>query len=312
MAGLLAPLSSGASVVLPSAGRFSAGTFWEDAVACGVTYYTAVPTMHQILVSRAATDFPKDNPPPLRVIRSCSSSLAPATLEQVEKAFGAPVLEAYAMTEASHQMTSNPLPKYGPRKPGTVGVPQGSLEVTILGPAPDFRKLSRGEVGEVCIRGPNVTSGYVNNPAANADSFVRGWFRTGDQGKLDEDGYLTLTGRIKELINRGGEKISPIEVDGVLLSHPFIAEAVSFAAPDVKYGEVVAAAVVLNESGREEEKKGSDVVKGIQEYCSGKLAAFKVPNPVFLAEQLPKTATGKVQRRLMVDAFLPSKVKSGE
>jgi acyl-CoA synthetase (AMP-forming)/AMP-acid ligase II len=129
MAGLLAPLAARATVVLPAAGRFAASTFWQDAVQYGATYYTAVPTMHQILVSRAEQDYPSATPPPLRAIRSCSSSLAPATLQKVEAAFNAPVLEAYAMTEAAHQMTSNPLPKHGPHKPGTVGKPQGSVKV---------------------------------------------------------------------------------------------------------------------------------------------------------------------------------------
>jgi acyl-CoA synthetase (AMP-forming)/AMP-acid ligase II len=216
MAGLLSPLLSGASVVLPEAGKFSAGTFWKDAVDHKVTFYTAVPTMHQILVSRAEKDYPKDNPPPLRVIRSCSSSLAPATLFQVEKLFKAPVLEAYAMTEASHQMTSNPLPKHGERKPGTVGKPQGSVKVAILDDSCNV--LGPDKVGEVCIQGPNVTRGYKNNPVANKEAFAGGWFHTGDQGYLSEDGYLSLTGRIKELINRGGEKISPLEVCFIHLS----------------------------------------------------------------------------------------------
>ena len=216
MAGLLSPLLSGASVVLPEAGKFSAGTFWQDAVEHQVTFYTAVPTMHQILVSRADKDYPSKKPPPLRVIRSCSSSLAPATLFEVEKLFKAPVLEAYAMTEASHQMTSNPLPKFGERKPGTVGKAQGSVKVAILNE--ECKILGPGEVGEVCIQGPNVTKGYRKNPKANKEAFAGGWFHTGDQGYLSEDGYLTLTGRIKELINRGGEKISPLEVCGCSLS----------------------------------------------------------------------------------------------
>lgn len=201
---------SGASVVLPEAGKFSAKTFWKDAVDNKVTYYTAVPTMHQILASRAETDYPKDNLPPLRIIRSCSSSLAPATLERVESLFGAPVLEAYAMTEASHQMTSNPLPSRGQRKPGTVGLPQGRVKVAILDG--DCNIVGPNVQGEVCIQGPNVTAGYKNNEKANKEAFAGGWFHTGDQGYLGEDGYLTLTGRIKELINRGGEKISPLEV----------------------------------------------------------------------------------------------------
>lgn len=270
-AGWLAPLSAGASVVFPAEGRFAAGTFWKDAAAHGVTFYTAVPTIHQILVQRADRDFPTAPPPPLRVIRSCSSSLAPATLEAVEAAFGAPVLEAYAMTEASHQMTSNPLPQHGPRRPGTVGRAQGSVALVILGP--DHHPLPAGEVGEVCIRGPNVTAGYRANPAANEEAFAGGWFHTGDQGRLDAEGYLQLTGRIKELINRGGEKISPIEVDGALLSHRGVAEAVAFAAPDAKYGETVAAAVVLNEEGK---RLGEGAVEDIKRHVGTRLSAFKV------------------------------------
>ncbi|RMZ52179.1 hypothetical protein APUTEX25_001569 [Auxenochlorella protothecoides] len=305
MAGWLAPLSAGASVVFPAEGRFAAGTFWKDAAAHGVTFYTAVPTIHQILVQRADRDFPTAAPPPLRVIRSCSSSLAPATLEAVEAAFGAPVLEAYAMTEASHQMTSNPLPQHGPRRPGTVGRAQGSVALVILGP--DHHPLPAGEVGEVCIRGPNVTAGYRANPAANEEAFAGGWFHTGDQGRLDAEGYLQLTGRIKELINRGGEKISPIEVDGALLSHRGVAEAVAFAAPDAKYGETVAAAVVLNEEGK---RLGEGAVEDIKRHVGTRLSAFKIPTQIFITDELPKTATGKIQRRFMVDAFI-NKPKDG-
>lgn len=336
MAGLLSPLLSGASVVLPEAGKFSAGTFWQDAVEHNVTFYTAVPTMHQILVSRADKDYPSKKPPPLRVIRSCSSSLAPATLFQVEKLFKAPVLEAYAMTEASHQMTSNPLPKFGERKPGTVGKPQGSVKVAILND--ECKILGPGEIGEVCIQGPNVTNGYRRNPKANKEAFAGGWFHTGDQGYLSEDGYLSLTGRIKELINRGGEKISPLEVrtsclrvmvrdcgpslcfdiglslvsgsfvslkvDATLLAHPDVAEAVSFAAPDDKYGEEVAAAVVLKSNKVVEATGEEAVASSIKEFCKGKISDFKIPKQIFITDTLPKNATGKIQRRFMVDAFI--------
>lgn len=175
------------------------------------------------------------------------------------------------MTEASHQMTSNPLPKYGSAKPGTVGKAQGSVQVTILDP--QCNQLPTGQIGEVCIKGPNVTLGYKDNPKANEEGFAGGWFHTGDQGFLDEDGYLTLTGRIKELINRGGEKISPIEVDSALLSVPFVAEAVSFAAPDEKYGEVVNAAVVLKEGV---DPGVDDVEQAIKDQCSHKISSFKV------------------------------------
>lgn len=292
VAGLLSSLISGASVVLPAAGRFSASTFWTDMRTHGATWYTAVPTIHQILLERHATK-PEDQYPELRFIRSCSASLAPIVLERLESAFGAPVLEAYAMTEASHQMTSNPLPHSGGRKAGSVGKATG-IELTILDengvPQP------QGRTGEVCIRGANVTKGYQNNPEANESAFQFGWFHTGDLGYLDEEGYLFLKGRIKELINRGGEKISPFEVDAVLLSHPAVAQAVAFAVPDEKYGEEVNAAVVPVEGVSVMEE---DVIST----CKKNLAAFKVPKRVFVTDSLPKTASGKIQRRVMAEHF---------
>lgn len=292
VAGLLSSLISGASVVLPAAGRFSASTFWTDMRTYGTTWYTAVPTIHQILLERHATK-PEDQYPELRFIRSCSASLAPIVLERLESAFGAPVLEAYAMTEASHQMTSNPLPHSGGRKAGSVGKATG-IELTILDengvPQP------QGRTGEVCIRGANVTKGYQNNPEANESAFQFGWFHTGDLGYLDEEGYLFLKGRIKELINRGGEKISPFEVDAVLLSHPAVAQAVAFAVPDEKYGEEVNAAVVPVEGVSVMEE---DVIST----CKKNLAAFKVPKRVFVTDSLPKTASGKIQRRVMAEHF---------
>ncbi|KAK9828489.1 hypothetical protein WJX72_000277 [[Myrmecia] bisecta] len=307
MAGLLAPFAAGSAVILPAEGRFAATTFWRDAVDYKATFYTAVPTMHQILLQRAAADYPRASPPPLRFIRSCSSSLAPATLQKLEAVFKTPVLEAYAMTEASHQMTSNPLPKNGPHKAGTVGQAQGSVKVAILDA--QNKQLPPHQIGEVCIQGPNVTKGYLNNPDANKEAFAGGWFHTGDQGFLDEDGFLTLTGRLKELINRGGEKISPIEVDGALLSHPAVAEAVAFGAPDEKFGEVVAAAVVLTSKPANAEA----IIADIRKHAGVKLAKFKVPEKIFITDKLPKTATGKIQRRMMVGHFLgqDKKDKSG-
>ncbi|KAF5836348.1 acetyl-CoA synthetase-like protein [Dunaliella salina] len=307
MAGLLAPLAAGGAVIFPSAGRFTASTFWQDCCAHGATFYTAVPTIHQVLLARAATDYPRNAPPPLRFIRSCSSALAPATLEKLEATFRVPVLEAYAMTEASHQMCSNPLPSGGPRKPGTVGPAQGGVKVAILDA--QNRLLSPGAIGEVCVRGPNVTAGYLNNPKANEEAFAGGWFHTGDQGFLDEQGYVTLTGRIKELINRGGEKVSPLEVDAALLAHPAVAEAVSFGAPDQKYGEVVAAAVVLRPEAAQPQpalqaQHHAALEKAIKEHCGKKLSSFKVPSVIFFSDKLPKTATGKIQRRHMVAAFM--------
>jgi acyl-CoA synthetase (AMP-forming)/AMP-acid ligase II len=292
--GLLSSLASGASVTLPAAGRFSASTFWADMRAAGATWYTAVPTIHQIILDRHASK-PEPLPPALRFIRSCSASLAPAILDRLEAAFGAPVLEAYAMTEASHMMTSNPLPQDGPRKPGSVGRPVGCLEVAILDE--EGARVAPGKPGEVCVRGANVTAGYKGSPEANEAAFRFGWFHTGDIGVADEEGYLRLVGRIKELINRGGEKISPIEVDAVLLDHPAVKQAVSFGVPDDKYGEEINCAVIP----REGSVIGEDDVVA---HCRRNLASFKVPKKVFVTDDLPKTATGKIQRRVVAEHFV--------
>ncbi|KAK2664054.1 hypothetical protein Ddye_002628 [Dipteronia dyeriana] len=293
MAGLLSSLAAGAAVTLPAAGRFSASTFWSDMLKYNATWYTAVPTIHQIVLERHLSK-PEPVSLKLRFIRSCSASLAPSIMSQLEEAFGAPVLEAYAMTEASHLMASNPLPEDGPHKPGSVGKPVGQ-EMCIL----DENGVMQdpGVSGEVCIRGPNVTKGYKNNPEANKEAFKFGWFHTGDVGFLDSDGYLHLVGRIKELINRGGEKISPIEVDAVLVSHPDIAQAVSFGEPDEKYGEEIYCAVIPREGA---ELKEEDVLN----YCKKNLASFKVPKKVFITDSLPKTATGKIQRQIEAEHFL--------
>ncbi|KAK8158563.1 hypothetical protein BKA80DRAFT_222818 [Phyllosticta citrichinensis] len=289
LAGFLAPLHSAGSVIVPS--KFSASDFWRDFNEHKATWYTAVPTIHQILLK---------NPPPspkpnIRFIRSCSSPLSPEVFKALEKAFDAPVLEAYAMTEAAHQMTSNPLPQNGPRKPGSVGVGQG-VEVKILDQA--GAEVPQGKEGEICVRGENVTSGYLNNPEANKSSFTStGFFRTGDQGKLDKEGYVIITGRIKELINKGGEKISPIELDNVLAQHPAVSEAVSFAIADEMYGQDVGVAVVLN-SGKQ--LSASE----LKQWLEDKVAKFKLPKKVFFTDLMPKTATGKVQRRLVAEAML--------
>ncbi|KAI9027349.1 hypothetical protein CLU79DRAFT_741481 [Phycomyces nitens] len=287
--GLLATLLAGGSAVIPQ--KFSASHFWKDFTDTGCNWYTAVPTIHQILLRN-----PPASVPNIRFIRSCSSSLAPATFHAIEKHFKAPVLEAYAMTEASHQMTSNPLPKFGPHKPGSVGLGQG-VEVVIL----DDEGNPTIE-GEVCIRGANVTHGYLNNPEATQKSFTKdGYFRTGDQGKKDKDGYLVLTGRIKELINRGGEKISPLELDAVLLSHPKVAEAVSFAVPDDMYGQEVHAAVVLRPEASKESHRA--IERELASYMATKVAKFKVPKRIYVTEHMPKTATGKIQRRVVSETF---------
>jgi acyl-CoA synthetase (AMP-forming)/AMP-acid ligase II len=281
----LSTFSSGGSIVVPD--RFSATNFWEIQAATGSTWYSAVPTIHQILLLRAD----EDNAPQksFRFIRSCSSALAPSVFEKLEERFGAPVLEAYGMTEASHQMSSSP---FDDRRAGTVGKGTG-VDIAIM--ADDGVLLPPGQIGEVVINGPNVTHGYANNQDANKEAFAHGWFHTGDQGQMSDDGYLSLTGRLKELINRAGEKISPLEVDGILLKHPAVNEAVCFAAPDEKYGEVVHAAVVLG---------GETTAEEIMAHCRTQMAEFKVPEVIYFAESLPRTATGKIQRRHVATAFL--------
>ncbi|WVZ87740.1 hypothetical protein U9M48_034333 [Paspalum notatum var. saurae] len=292
---LLGSLAAAASVALPSAGRFSASTFWADMRAAGATWYTAVPTIHQIILDRHAAR-PEEEPiPALRFVRSCSASLAPSILEKLEAAFGAPVLEAYAMTEASHMMTSNPLPEDGARKPGSVGRAAGQLELAVLDEG--GAAVAAGTAGEVCVRGANVTAGYKGNPAANEEAFRFGWFHTGDIGVLDEEGYVRLVGRIKELINRGGEKISPIEVDAVLLAHPGVKQAVAFGVPDHKYGEEINCAVIPR-------REGALAEEDVLAHCRRNLASFKVPKKVFITNDLPKTATGKIQRRIVAQHFV--------
>ncbi|KAI5652772.1 hypothetical protein M9H77_29959 [Catharanthus roseus] len=293
LAGLLSSLVAGGAVTLPAAGRFSASTFWADMNKYNATWYTAVPTIHQIILDRHMNS-PEPVYPKLRFIRSCSAALAPSILARLEESFGAPVLEAYAMTEATHLMASNPLPEDGPHVPGSVGKPVGQ-EMAILDE--NGKQQEANAKGEVCIRGPNVTKGYKNNPEANKSAFLFGWFHTGDIGFFDSDGYLHLVGRIKELINRGGEKISPIEVDAVLLSHPDISQAVAFGVPDDKYGEEINCAVIPGEGSNLDEAE-------VLRHCKKNLAGFKVPKKVFITDSVPKTATGKIQRRIVAEHFL--------
>jgi acyl-CoA synthetase (AMP-forming)/AMP-acid ligase II len=272
VASALATLASGGTLVVPE--KFNAMGFWPLMQATKPTWFSASPTPHSLILSRLREDRPPGTER-LRFVRSCSAALSTAQMEVMEERLGVPVLEAYGMTEASHQMASNPLPP-GKRVPGSVGRSTG-VEIAIID-------------GEVCIRGANVIDGYENNPEANASSFVNGWFRTGDQGALDSDGYLRLLGRIKELINRGGEKISPREVDEVLEHHPAVAEAVCFGVPHATWGEEVAAAVVLRAPAGEKE---------LLAFCRQRLADFKVPKRLYIVESIPKGPTGKVQRRLL-------------
>ena len=287
VASTLATFATGGTVVVPA--KFNPLSFWNTVREHQATWYSAVPTIHQVLLSRAKGARPS-GAEQLRFIRSCSASLAPQLMAEMEATFGAPVLEAYGMTEAAHQMASNPLPPLV-HKAGSVG--RGTaVEIAILDEAGNL--LPTGALGEVSIKGANVFSGYEGNPQANSESFSNDWFRTGDQGALDAEGYLTLVGRIKELINRGGEKISPREVDEALLQHPAVAEACCFGIPDRVYGEGVAAAVVLKETATE---------KDLIAHCRSSLSDFKCPTTIYIMDSIPRTATGKIQRRNVAAAI---------
>jgi acyl-CoA synthetase (AMP-forming)/AMP-acid ligase II len=288
VASTLATFGSGGTVIVPQ--RFNPFEFWGLLAEHHVTWYSAVPTIHQLIVGRAARGA-QMSATSLRFARSCSSSLSPQLMGELEDLLNVPVLEAYGMTEASHQMASNPLPP-GRRQPGSVGIGTG-VEIAILGEHGAL--LPAGAVGEVAVRGPNVMEGYEANPAATEAAFSGNWFRTGDQGTLDQDGYLTLQGRIKELINRGGEKIAPREIDEILQRHPAVAEAVTFGLPHKTWGEEVAAAVVL----REEIEK-----RELTDFCRQHLADFKIPRQFFFVDDIPRTSTGKIQRRHVAAAFI--------
>ncbi|HSB15774.1 MAG TPA: AMP-binding protein [Bryobacteraceae bacterium] len=282
-AALLSSMAAGASVVATPG--FHPVRFYEWLDEFTPSWYTAVPTMHQAILARAGNhrDVIERRRP--RFIRSSSSALAPALMAELEQVFRAPVIEAYGMTEAAHQMTTNPLPP-GHRKAGSVGLPAG-VDVAIMDEAGNL--LPAGETGEIVIRGENVTDGYEANPEANEKAFTNGWFRTGDQGRFDAHGYLYLTGRLKEIINRGGEKISPREVDEALLEHPGIAQAVTFAIPHSQLGEETGVAVVLREGAAMSERE-------VREFAASKLAEFKVPRVVRIVREVPKGPTGKLQR----------------
>ncbi len=281
VASVLATFATGGTVVVPP--RFSASSFWDDVRTYGATWYSAVPTIHAIALQKArehAGSFEHG----LRFVRSCSAPLPPATWEAFEATVRVPFVEAYGMTEAAHQMATNPLPPRE-RRAGTVGVATG-VEVAALDDG--WRPVPAGERGEVSVRGVSVVDGYLDNPEANASSFRDGWFRTGDVGTITTDGYVTLVGRIKELINRGGEKISPYEVEAVLLMHPAVREAAAYPVPDEKYGEQVGVVVVVD---------GPVDSAELTRHCEAHLVAFKIPAKLSVLPEIPKGPTGKVQRR---------------
>ena len=283
IAGVMAPLAAGSQVFCTPG--FNALKFFGWMDEAKPTWFTAVPTMHQAIAARASKNLEIIARRRLRFMRSSSSSMPPQVIREAEAIFGAPLVEAYGMTEATHQMASNPLPPAA-RKPGTVGLAAGP-EIAIMGEGGML--LPRGDTGEIVIRGDNVTAGYESNPKANAEAFAHGWFRTGDQGVMDAEGYISITGRLKEIINRGGEKISPREVDEILMDHPAVAQVVCFGMPHPKLGEEVAACVVLREGATVTER-------ALQEFVAKKAADYKVPKKILFMDEIPKGATGKLQR----------------
>ncbi|MCY4333730.1 MAG: acyl--CoA ligase [Litoreibacter sp.] len=286
VAAVSASLSAGASI--SCAPGFDALKFFGWLKEVDPTWYTAVPTMHQAILARAPRNAEIIENARLRFLRSSSASLPGPVMTQLAETFGAPVVEAYGMTEAAHQMCCNPI-EPGRQKPSAVGLPAGP-EVRI---AHEIENRLVEGIGEISISGPNVTLGYEGNPEANEKNFFEAegkrWFRTGDQGAFDDEGYLSLTGRLKEIINRGGEKVSPLEVDGILSDHPAVGQCVTFAIPHDKLGEEIGAAVVL--------KDGHDATdRDIRDFAAEQLAAFKVPRKILILDEIPKGATGKLQR----------------
>jgi oxalate---CoA ligase len=281
VASTFAALSAGGAVIAPR--RFTPQRFWPQAREHRASWLSAGPTLHQMILDRADEAGPPDS---LRFVRSCSSALSPALLERAERSYRAPMLEAYGMTEASHQMAANPLPPAA-HIPGSVGIATGT-EIRVTDKTGQF--LPDGMAGEVVLRGPGVMSGYVANPEATGAAFFGDWFRTGDRGVL-RDGYLYLEGRIKEMIIRGGENISPAEIEQVLLGHPAVRDAVCFGVADDKYGELVGAAITLTAEAEPPE------TKALIAHCREQLAAFKVPAQIDVLDEIPRTPTGKVQRR---------------
>lgn len=286
ISGLLTALAAGSSVVCTEG--FDAASFFGWMRQLRPTWYTAVPTIHRALLTAAEANPDLARSSSLRVIRSASASLTPAILDGLEATFGVPVLETYGMTEAASQIAANP---FELRKVGSVGRAAGP-EITIMDET--GRALASGQHGEIMLRGPNMSRGYYNDEAATQAAFRNGWFRTGDLGYLDADGYLFIVGRIKDVINRGGQKISPLEVEEVLLSHPAVLEAGVFAVPHPKLGENVAAIVVL----RPNSEATSDQLR---QFARKRLAAYKVPSLIRSVATLPKGASGKVKRNALAE-----------
>ncbi|WP_232022059.1 FadD7 family fatty acid--CoA ligase [Mycobacterium basiliense] len=299
MAALLSTLASGGTVLVPARGKFSAHTFWDDIAAARATWYTAVPTIHQILLERLKTEAEPAGrkPAALRFIRSCSAPLTPQTAQALQEEFSAPVLCAFGMTEATHQVATTSIGRAGQDETpaGSVGLVGRSTGPDIRIVGSDGQAVAPGAVGEVWLRGSTVVRGYLGDPQITAANFTDGWLRTGDLGALSEDGDLSIRGRIKELINRGGEKISPERVEGVLAGHPNVLETAVLGIPHPLYGEAVAAVVVPREPAPSAQE--------LTEFCRERLAAFEIPASFQLVPELPHTAKGSLDRRAVAEKF---------
>ena len=287
IAAILAPIYKSGTIITPSG--FDALKFFRWIDEFKPTWYTAVPTMHQAILIRAPRNIDIIKKNQLKFIRSSSASLPSIVMKSLEKAFNTCVIESYGMTEATHQMTSNPLPP-NKRKAGSVGLAAGP-EVALLKNNKIIynKKANKDITGQIIIKGENVTAGYINNPKANSESYVNGWFLTGDEGIFDKDGYLRITGRLKEIINRGGEKISPKEIDEILMEHEYIQQAVAFSVPHEKLGEDLYAAVIIRDNKNISENE-------LKDYCRKRLTQFKIPKKILIVNEIPKGATGKLQR----------------
>ncbi|RAU99009.1 fatty acid--CoA ligase family protein [Mycobacterium colombiense] len=297
LAALLGTLVSGGTVLLPARGKFSSHTFWEDIKAVRATWYTAVPTIHQILLERARTEQPGGTPT-LRFIRSCSAPLTAETAQALHDTFSAPVVCAFGMTESTHQVATTAIDgaehsENPGATPGLVGRSTGP-QIRIVGP--DGKALPAETVGEVWLHGPTVVRGYLCDPSITAANFTEGWLHTGDLGTLSPAGDLVIRGRIKELINRGGEKISPERVEGVLGSHPDVLEVGVFGVPDKLYGEAVAAVIVPR-------GPAAPTADELAAFCRDRLAPFEVPAQFQQADELPHTAKGSLDRRAVAERF---------
>ena len=286
---VLTPLITGGSIAFPASASVLDVNEWLNLLR--PTWYSAGPTLHRYMLDKAKHVPNANSIHSLRFIVSGGAPLTRDVHEGLVAVLGVPVLEHYGSSEAA-QICAN-LPPPGPSRPGTCGIPVAG---TLMIVGEDGRQLAADERGEILVTGPTVISGYLDAPDLNRVAFVNGWFRTGDIGSIDGDGFLTLHGRGQDLINRGGEKVSPLEIDHALLRHPEVAEAAAFAIPHRRLGEDIAAAVVLREGARV-------TPMDLREFLASQLALFKVPRRIVLVDHLPKGVTGKIQRQRLVEHF---------